>query len=67
MIISGRLKSVSDTWKKPIINGSYMICSLSVTMESATRGIVDAKNVLGGSNDPVTLKNPESMFVPPEI
>ena len=45
MTISGRLKSVSDTWKKPIIAGSYTVCTLSITMAGAAKGIVGAEDI----------------------
>ena len=63
MFISGRLISVHDTWKLPIVKGAYAVCSLSVTMTSATRGIVDYTNVMGEAGDTNTmLPNPRSTF-----
>ena len=45
MYISGRLKSVTDVWKGPIIHRAYAICTLSIQMTSAVRKIVDHREV----------------------
>lgn len=45
MYISGRLDSVHEIWKTPIIKGAYAICSLSIQMTSATKKIVDRSHI----------------------
>lgn len=64
-IISGRLKSVSDVWKKPIINQLYQVCTLSISMESATVGIASANGVLGSETP--SMPNASSTFTPPKF
>lgn len=64
-IISGRLKSVSDVWKKPIINQLYVLCTLSITMESATVGIANANGVLNLESP--GMPNAGSTFTPPNF
>jgi len=44
--VRGRLLSVSDSWKKPIVNGSYTICTISVQMNSISRMIVSADDLI---------------------
>lgn len=50
MIISGRLLSVGDTWKKPIINGNYMVCSVSISMSHVVKQIIDCKDIINKTN-----------------
>lgn len=49
MYISGRLTQVQETWKKPIVNGAYTLCTLSVSMTSAAKYIVDYRNIIGNA------------------
>lgn len=64
-IISGRLKSVSDVWKKPIVNKLYQVCTLSISMESATVGIASANGVL--NQESPGMLNASSTFTPPKF
>lgn len=65
-ILSGRMKSVSDVWKKPIINRLYSMCSLSISMESATIGIAGSSSVLSQiSSQSPGMPNAGSTFTPP--
>ena len=50
MIISGRLLSVGDTWKKPIINGNYMVCSVSISMSQVVKPIIDCTDIINKTN-----------------
>lgn len=49
LYISGVLKEVSTTWKKPIIDKAYAVCSISISMESADRRIIDYSDVRDGT------------------
>lgn len=49
MYISGILKSVSESWKLPIIDGAYSICTLSIEMTSADKRIISYSDVRNSS------------------
>lgn len=51
MVISGRLLSVQDTWKKPIINGNYMVCSVSISMSHVVKQIIDSTDIVNSANE----------------
>lgn len=49
MWMRGRLSSVTDTWKLPIIDKQYAICSVAISMTSIDSRIIDASDFLSGS------------------
>lgn len=63
-VISGRMESVNTVWKTPIIDKKYAVCSVSVTMYSASTKIVSQKDIISGNGTYVrghdTDHNPES-------
>lgn len=61
MIISGRLLSVQDTWKKPIVNGNYMVCSVSISMAHVIKQVIDATDIMYETN------KVDSTPTPPDI
>lgn len=48
MYISGVLTDFSITWKKPIINKAYALCTVSITMKSADKRIISYEDVISG-------------------
>lgn len=50
----GYVESVSNTWKKPIINDMYMIASMSISMCCYPKSVISASN-LGSSLNPFNI------------